>query len=112
MHAASGLLSWTMEILAFASRQFEPKTMDLSVRFIHSHFVQFFLVSEALVQHLNMIHLVAMSTDSLIGKYVGSRISTDSLMGKYIGFSIVRTSLNYIRYTMYVLSALPFYIYQ
>ena len=69
-------------------------------------------MSEALVQHLNMIHLVAMSTDSLIGKYVGSRISTDSLMGKYIGFSIVRTSLNYIRYTMYVLSALPFYIYQ
>ena len=32
-----------------------------------------------------------MSTDSLIGKYVGSSISTDSLKFKYLGFSIVRT---------------------
>ena len=39
MHSASGLLSWTMELLAFASRQFAPKTMDLSVRFSHSQFV-------------------------------------------------------------------------
>ena len=46
MHAAFGLFSSTMELLAFASRQFAPKTMDLSVRFIHSHSVQFFLVSE------------------------------------------------------------------
>ena len=36
-----------MELLAFTSRQFAPKTMeDLSVRFIHSHFVQFPLVTE------------------------------------------------------------------
>ena len=36
MHAASGLLSWSMELLAFASRQFVPKKVDLScVRFIH-----------------------------------------------------------------------------
>ena len=47
MHRASGLFSWTMELLTFASRQFAPKTMDLSVRFIYSQFVQFFLVSEA-----------------------------------------------------------------
>ena len=30
-----------MELSAFASRQFGPKTMDLSVRFFHSHFAQF-----------------------------------------------------------------------
>ena len=41
-----GLFSWTMELLPSASRQFAPKTMDLSVRFIPWHFVQFFLVSE------------------------------------------------------------------
>ena len=35
-----------MELLASASRQFTPKTMDLSVRFVHSHFVQFFLASD------------------------------------------------------------------
>ena len=34
MHAASGLFSWSMELLAFASRQFAPKMVDLSVRFI------------------------------------------------------------------------------
>ena len=45
MHAASGLFLWTTELLAFACQQFAPKIMDLSVRFIHSHFVQFFLVS-------------------------------------------------------------------
>ena len=39
MHAASNLFSYAMEILAFASRQFAPKIMDLSVCFIHSHFV-------------------------------------------------------------------------
>ena len=42
MHAASGLFSWTLELLAFANRQFEPKTMDLS----NSDFVVFLLVSE------------------------------------------------------------------
>ena len=31
---------------ALASRQFALKSMDVSVRFIHSHFVQSFLVSE------------------------------------------------------------------
>ena len=41
-----GLFRWTMELLASASRQFTPKTMDLSVRFVHSHFVQFFLASD------------------------------------------------------------------
>ena len=46
MHAASRLFSWAMEILPLASRHFAPKTVDLSVRFIHSHFVQFFRVSE------------------------------------------------------------------
>ena len=46
MHAASGLFSWTMELLACASRQFAPKTMNLAVHFIQSHFIQFFLVSE------------------------------------------------------------------
>ena len=45
MHAASGLLSWTMELLSFATRQFALTTM-VSVRFINSHFVQFFLASE------------------------------------------------------------------
>ena len=43
-----------------------------------------------------------MSTDSLIGIYVGSRISTYSLMGKYPGFGILRTSSIYLRFTMYV----------
>ena len=33
-HTASGLLSWSMELLAFASRQFAPKIVDLSVRHI------------------------------------------------------------------------------
>ena len=46
MHAASGSLSWAMELLAFASRQFAPKIVDLSVCFINSHFVRFFLVSD------------------------------------------------------------------
>ena len=31
MHAASELLSWSMELLAFASRQFAPKVVDLSL---------------------------------------------------------------------------------
>ena len=44
MHAASGLFSRTMELLAFASRQFAPETMDFSVRFTHAHFVQFSLL--------------------------------------------------------------------
>ena len=35
-----------VELLAFASRQCAPRTTDLSVRFIHSHSVQFFLVNE------------------------------------------------------------------
>ena len=39
MHAASGLFSWTMELVAFASREFAPKTMDVSFRFVHSHSV-------------------------------------------------------------------------
>ena len=34
MHAASGLLSWSMELLAFASHQFAPKIVDLAVRLI------------------------------------------------------------------------------
>ena len=34
MHAASGLSSRSMELLAFASRQFASKIVDLSVRFI------------------------------------------------------------------------------
>ena len=35
MHAAPGLLSWSMELLlAFASRQFSPKIVDMCVRFI------------------------------------------------------------------------------
>ena len=40
MHAASGLLSWSMESLAFASRRLQvtrlhlQKVVDLSVRFI------------------------------------------------------------------------------
>ena len=50
-----------------------------------------------------------MSTDSLIGKYMGSRISTDSLLGQYLGFSTVRTSLIYL-FGMYVLFALTFHI--
>ena len=35
-----------MELLAVASRQFAPKIVDPSARFIHSHFLVFFLVSE------------------------------------------------------------------
>ena len=46
MHEASGLFSLTMERLAFASRQFAPKTVDPSVRLISVNFVQFFLVSQ------------------------------------------------------------------
>ena len=46
MYAVSVLSSWTMELLAFASRQFTPKTIDLSIRFIRSHIVQSFLVNE------------------------------------------------------------------
>ena len=34
MHAASGLVSWSMERLAFATRQFAPKIVKLLVRFI------------------------------------------------------------------------------
>ena len=33
MHATSGLLSWIMELLAFASREFAPKMVDHSVCF-------------------------------------------------------------------------------
>ena len=51
-----------------------------------------------------------MSTDSLVGKYVGSSISTDSSMDKYLGFSIVRTPQIYLQFTMYVLFALTFHI--
>ena len=53
-----------------------------------------------------------MSTDSLIVKYVGSRISAETLMGtgKYLGFSIARTSLIYLGFTMYVFFALKFHI--
>ena len=47
MHAASGLCPWTMELSGFASHQLAPDTVDLSVYFIRSHFVQFFLLSEA-----------------------------------------------------------------
>ena len=35
-----------MELLAFASRQFAPKIVNHSVRFIHSHFVPFLLMNE------------------------------------------------------------------
>ena len=38
IYAASGLLSWSMELLAFASRQFAPKIVNLSVRFIRNVF--------------------------------------------------------------------------
>ena len=34
MHASSGLFSWNIELLVFASRQIAPKIVDLSVRFI------------------------------------------------------------------------------
>ena len=46
VHACAFLFPWTVELLAFASRLLAPRTMDLSVRFVHSHFVRFFLVSE------------------------------------------------------------------
>ena len=46
--------------------------------------------------------MTRMSTDSLIGKYVGSTISTDYLISKYLGFSIVRTSLVYVCRVCYV----------
>ena len=46
MHAASGLLSWSMELLPFfASRQFVPIIVELLCP-LHSLFVLFFLVSE------------------------------------------------------------------
>ena len=38
MNAASGLFPWSKELLAFVSRQFAPKIMDLSVRFIRIFF--------------------------------------------------------------------------
>ena len=49
MHAAAGLLSWSMELLAFASRLFSVCTQLLltSVRLIHTSFLLYdFLVSE------------------------------------------------------------------
>ena len=46
IRAASGLFLGTMELLASASRWFAPKTVDLSVRFSHSHFVLFLFVNE------------------------------------------------------------------
>ena len=33
-HAASGMLSWSMEVLAFASHQCAPKIVHFSARFI------------------------------------------------------------------------------
>ena len=39
-----------------------------------------------------------------------SRLLTDSLMGKYLRFSIIRTSLTFLGFTMYVLFALTFHI--
>ena len=36
MHAAPGLFSWSKELLAFASRQFAPKIVDLLCP-LHSH---------------------------------------------------------------------------
>ena len=44
MHAASGLVSSSMELLANASRQFAPKIVDLCSS--HSRFVLLFLVRE------------------------------------------------------------------
>ena len=46
MHAASGLFSWSMELLAFARRLFVPKILDhlLTTPVCHSN--PFFLVSE------------------------------------------------------------------
>ena len=46
MHAASGLFSWSMELLNFASRHFVSKIVDLSVQFIRVLFYIFFLVSQ------------------------------------------------------------------
>ena len=54
--------------------------------------------------------IARMSIDYLIGRYVGSGISIDSLMGKYLGFSIVRTSLAYLGFMMYVRFALTFHM--
>ena len=34
MHAASGLLSWSTELLGFASREFAPKIVHLSASFV------------------------------------------------------------------------------
>ena len=41
MHAASGLLSWSTELLGFASREFAPKIVHLSVRFIRVSFYKY-----------------------------------------------------------------------
>ena len=47
MHAASGLfVSWSVELLVFAIRQFAPKIMDLSVSASLTFFVLVFLASE------------------------------------------------------------------
>ena len=51
-----------------------------------------------------------MSIDSLIGKYMGSRISTDSLLGQYLGFSTVRISFILAGFTPYLLFALTSHI--
>lgn len=45
--AASELFSWRMELLTFASRQFTPKSMDLSVHFSCLHNVLSSLMSAA-----------------------------------------------------------------
>lgn len=44
IHPASESFTGTMELLAFAIRQFAPKTMDLSVCFTRSLFVPTFIV--------------------------------------------------------------------
>ena len=38
MHAASGLFSWSMELLAFASRLFAPKMLEHLLMLLHLSF--------------------------------------------------------------------------
>ena len=48
MHAESGVLSWSTDFLAFASRQCVPNIVDLSVRFtLYSNFAALFLLRAA-----------------------------------------------------------------
>lgn len=56
-----------------------------------------------------ILHIARVSTHSFEGKFVGSRTSTDCLTVKPLGFSIVRTSLIFVGFGIYVPFVLTFH---